>query len=612
MADSWIHGVGTYPQEVSELRELRRKLAEAEKLLSFQSANDMIDYNDRNKTKKYIDHAFEKSILFGEHTWGLDVKTTLGYNRRYTKKEFAFDRDLPAYRRMEQSWDEQRQRVNQAQSLLEKGLVHLQMNIAGHVEVNEPGLVVFNGLGWERNSWIDLDIYESELKNKSVVDACSGEIIRIARIDGHIKAYIKDLPAMGYKTLMLKETEESHQSRQSIFCKAEEGILENKWYRIIADSIKGGITSLLDKSTGKEWVSEEFGYAFGQYRYDIYGIDDVTEFIRTYTYRFYDWIVNDLGRMSYPPQEHLTFIPDGFSIEAEQGEASASLIMNTYLTDNSTMEYGNAHKISIRISLYEEEPFIDIAFKLNNKEATPFIEAGHFVFPLKLENHEVYINKLGSVVDPAKDILSDANHAVYCCENWVDVSDGENGIAFIPYDTPLFSIGEQAIYKYKRQHEEGSPILFFNAFNNSWGTNFPQWMGGDYVFKYRILPHKGNWKSGDIAKIALETVTPVLIFYSTEYSPAERKISVDTNLLKGLKGMEILAFKPAEDCDGLVLRLREINGEEGQINLTFTRNFSHIIRCDLLERRIKDEKVDVGTLIFMTKPFEIHTFLLEF
>lgn len=610
LADTWIHGAATYPAEVGKLRTLRQKLIETEKALSLAAMLKSIKYNGIDAYRKELEEVFERCILFGEHTWGLDVKTTMGLNRHYKKKEFLKNKNTPLYNRMEKSWEEQRQRVYHATEKLEIVSPVILNEIAAHVNAEGEKFIIFNGIGWRRNAWVDLDEFRDKLHNKVLIDAIREEAIEVTLIDGRLKAYVKDLPSFGYKTLTLEDREVSSLSQNNLLCGVESGVLENDLYRIEVDKDKGCISSLIDKSTGKEWVDKAKEYGFGQYRYDIYGIDDITEFIRTYSFRFYDWLVNDLGRLAYPPQKHLIFVPGSFSIDMKNYGRAASLVMSAQITDSSVSEYGNASKVCTQITIYDDEPYIDISFILEGKEETSFIEAGHFVFSVNLANPVIRINKLGSVVDPENDIVKDANNLLYCCENWVDVSDGEYGIAIIPFDTPLFSIGEQAIYRYGREYVKKDPVLLFNAFNNSWGTNFPQWMGGNYAFKYRLIPHQGDWKKGNIAKQALESVIPPLVSFSAGNPVNAVGIPNHSEWIKGLEGFEVLTLKPAEDMEGLVLRLREISAESRKVELTFADKFGYIAKCDLLERVEEILCRDLNRIAFVTRPFEIHTFYL--
>ncbi len=135
MADTWIHGVGSDPQKVSEFRALQRLRRE---LL------------DNGLTQPDELRGFDESLLLvAEHTWGLDLKVHLADYRHYTRSDFTKARSLdsvtangrpddlarysvfieedgghglPSFSRMERSWAEQRAYLDQAVAALPKAL----------------------------------------------------------------------------------------------------------------------------------------------------------------------------------------------------------------------------------------------------------------------------------------------------------------------------------------------------------------------------------------------------------------------------------------------------------------------------------------------------------
>ena len=68
LADSWIHGTGSYPAEVRSVRQSRRDIVTAAAAL-FAAGGDMQRFSGA------YERACDALSLFGEHTWGLDVKT---------------------------------------------------------------------------------------------------------------------------------------------------------------------------------------------------------------------------------------------------------------------------------------------------------------------------------------------------------------------------------------------------------------------------------------------------------------------------------------------------------------------------------------------------------
>ena len=60
-------------------------------------------------------------------------------------------------------------------------------------------------------------------------------------------------------------------------------------------------------------------------------------------------------------------------------------------------------------------------------------------------------------------------------------------------DSPLVSIGEDGCYQCNSEVNKSSEV-WFNLFNNMWGTNFPQWNEGDFTFNYIISTNKDKPK----------------------------------------------------------------------------------------------------------------------
>ena len=58
---------------------------------------------------------------------------------------------------------------------------------------------------------------------------------------------------------------------------------------------------------------------FGGYRYDIYSIVDMAEFMRAYGLYFQDWFVQDFGKQGYPEDsQHITAYARDFKLEKIQ------------------------------------------------------------------------------------------------------------------------------------------------------------------------------------------------------------------------------------------------------------------------------------------------------
>lgn len=117
LADTWIHGIGSYPAEISQMRENRER---ARRLHRGYFARLLQGGAPLPTLAPLWEQYYEAVSLFAEHTWGADVKTWLGPDRVYEKPDFLAARDTEKYRFMECSWQEQRDRAAEAARLLER------------------------------------------------------------------------------------------------------------------------------------------------------------------------------------------------------------------------------------------------------------------------------------------------------------------------------------------------------------------------------------------------------------------------------------------------------------------------------------------------------------
>ena len=121
LGDTWIHGLGTDPKKVSQYRELLR-LGDA--------------WIEKGVAAEALQAFLGRLLLIAEHTWGMDVKTFLGDYVNYAPSDLATARKLErvdtnttpggcepyqvfqkpdnTYRRLESSWQEQRDYITQA------------------------------------------------------------------------------------------------------------------------------------------------------------------------------------------------------------------------------------------------------------------------------------------------------------------------------------------------------------------------------------------------------------------------------------------------------------------------------------------------------------------
>ncbi|MFI5367961.1 MAG: glycosyl hydrolase-related protein [Spirochaetia bacterium] len=628
LADSWIHGAATMPAEVARLRSARNRLVSVESADAIRLLARRDETVPAGDLHAALSGAYERILLFGEHTWGMDTKIALNPpefgGRVYDKARFQDVRASGKYERIRRSWSDKARFVEEAEEDLRRaGLI-----LAGGEPAAPPAVPtrfeVVNHHLWQWSGLLKLGRFNSAVK---VVQEPGEETLRTMTLDGATWTTVTDLPPLSATILRVEPGEEEKAVRGRSPGRSRAGkklVMDNGMIRVEV-SASAGMTALIHRAADRNWVDARQGIPFGGFRYDVYSRGEITAFLKSYAYDLEAWFVDDFGKPGYPESDHRTFVGGLAGVETERGPGWTRLSLLWRPDEESVSSLGNPARVAQRLTLFDEQPWVDMDIRLEDKQECPLLESGHVVFPLKAEKPLYAINKTGGVIDPARDIAKDANRLLYCCDRWVDVADGDTGVLLIPYDSPLFSIGSTAIERFDGSALPGAPALYFNLFNTQWGTNFPQWIGGNFGFRYRLIPHEGTWRSAHAWEHASAALQPPDGFH-TNAADIRAGGNVQAGLLaRGLlerpaKGLQTVTLKRSEAGDGIILRLQEPTGRGGNRALAFRipagAAAPRIVRCSLLE----DEQQELPTvtsgdslrLSFPVRPFEVLTLKLKF
>ncbi len=627
LADSWIHGVATMPAEVARLRSMRTRL------VSVESADAIIGLARREKVppagdlRTALSGAYERILLFGEHTWGMDTKLALNPHefggRVYDKTLFRNVLASGKYDRIRRSWSDKARFVQEA----EEHLLRAESILAG----TEPGapttlparFAAVNHQLWQWNGLMRLGRFNRPVK---VVREPGEATLHTMVLDGAAWVTLTDLPPLSATILRVEagQEEEPHLERAGRRRGTSRRLVLDNGKLRVEVSASAGMTALIDRATDRNWADAKQGIPFGGFRYDLFSRREIVAYLKSYAYDLASWYLDDFGKPGYPDGAHRTFSGELAGVETESGTGWTRLRLLWRYDQESITDLGNAASVVQRITLFDDHPWVDMDIRLEGKEECPLLESGHVVFPLKAEKARYAINRTGSVMDPATDIARDANRLLHCCDRWVDVGDGAAGLLVVPYDSPLFSIGSVAVERFDGSAAPGAPTLYFNLFNTQWGTNFPQWIGGAFTFRYRLIPHEGGWRrtrSWEHASAALQppACLPVGTSGATGGAMPQNELLARGLLDAPAKGLQTVTLKHSEAGDGIILRLQEPTGRGGNRTLRFRipdgSAAPRVVRCSLLEDEQQDlpaaRSRDSLSVSFSVRPFEVLTLKLK-
>ncbi|MGM4912913.1 alpha-mannosidase [Rhizobium sp. 768_B6_N1_8] len=123
---------------------------------------------------------------------------------------------------------------------------------------------------------------------------------------------------------------------------------------------------------------------------------------------------------------------------------------------------------------------------------------------------------------------------------------------------------------------------------------------GEQNFTYALMPHEGAWHEGDVLQEAIDLNQPLV---TTEASG----LSAGTLSPLGVEGIPVAfsGLKPAEEGEGLILRLYEPAGRRGRLSLALPSGWQASGPLNILEEPI--ERAGPADIM----PFEIRTWRLQ-
>lgn len=614
MPDTWIHGVMSLPQGTKIAQTVRPIITATEALNTIEKCWGLHVPN----IAETIEMAYEQSLLYGEHTWGLATQHYI--DQPYGKDwEEMLARGLPSrFRLLEEAWNEHLGYILEARNLI-SGQYHSHVsNIADNVDVKGRRIVVYNPLPWKRDGMVSLNVcYWPHFDAIKPVDG--GPTIPVVRQGrphsaatrgfGKIIQFVaKDIPPMGYRTYIIADT--PPKAAVSLKTDKDSGTIESPYFKARFDPVRGRIVSLIDKRSNREMVDNSAPQGFGQYLYERFGKKEVVdEYLNNYTLPQYHNTHRILtGKFNMPDAPYSCAVPANMNLYFESSAISASAVMTGTIIGS-----GMPQLVSIRLTLYADMPVADLEIAYQ-KQPDGWPEAGWICLPFNFEKFKFRLGRLGADIDPTTDITTEyCNYHQMWLNTGVAVYEkGGFGVGVCPVDSPLISLGKPGSHKFSRRYVPKKPWIYFNLYNNQWQTNFPGWVGGKHVSRVRIWTFEKFNSENALYTPAMESRIPLHAVRSSA-EPGNLP-ATQAGLSLSRKGVAVTAFGPGHNSRDTLLRLWEQAGISGKLIVTLPKglNASRAVPVNLRGEKIGPPiAVTDNTLAVGLHAYAPATFLLR-
>jgi alpha-mannosidase len=245
---------------------------------------------------------------------------------------------------------------------------------------------------------------------------------------------------------------------------------------------------------------------------------------------------------------------------------------------------GDGSAIVMRIELRAGEPYLRVELAVNWRARHRILRAEHR-FAVSTDEAR-FGSPHGSIVRSARpQTPAERTRFEVPGQRWVHVSDGDLGVAILAADT----------YGWSAQALRGGGIRIGASLLRAPVWPDPQADRGEHQIAYALAPTAGA-RIGALEGAWRDYAEPGRVRLFTCDDPA----------------VQVVATKPADDGDGIVVRVRECDGETRRVDVHCGGRMRSASAIDACERPVAGEvRVDGEVLSFVLPAFALRTFRIR-
>jgi len=214
--------------------------------------------------------------------------------------------------------------------------------------------------------------------------------------------------------------------------------------------------------------------------------------------------------------------------------------------------------------LYDELPWLDIENRIV-KTATLAKEALYIAFPFAFLKPTVDVEVPLGRMTVERDQQPGSCRDWYCHTHWVWLHEGNDGVLWSGPDTPLFTLNDLFRGAWRRTIVPDG-TLFAYVMNNYWHTNYAASQGGAVTFRFRLsLVAPGD--AAEPVRRGWAACEPLYVSPAYTNETPGPLIAKDRALFYADKGVMIVGAKPADDGDGVIVKVLDVAGQARSVGV---------------------------------------------
>jgi hypothetical protein len=84
------------------------------------------------------------------------------------------------------------------------------------------------------------------------------------------------------------------------------------------------------------------------------------------------------------------------------------------------------------------------------------------------------------------DVVRGGGRSMHAVTDLLQCRDDKGSFELVTLDAPTVAVGARTPLNFSPELPTLEQGVHVNLFNNAWGTNYPQWSGGDWMFRFQM------------------------------------------------------------------------------------------------------------------------------
>lgn len=456
-------------------------------------------------------------------------------------------------------------------------------------------LVVYNPLGFTRTDPVRVAVSFGRcgVRAAAVVDGegrpVPAQLLREERavggdlVEAELVFIARDVPALGHAVYQVLPTEPGAAAAAVAGTPLNCGVLESALYRLTVDPLTGAVTGLACKADGREVLA-----APGNLVVQEPDHGDLWE-----PYRPLD------GGSRIAMRERHPLPPRGAAVYSDEqtGEPGCGLA-GPVMSEFTVRHPFASGTLSTTVRLYADLPRVEFCTRLLNQDE--FVRY-RVAFPAAVEGGEaVHEIPFGALARP--------EGIEFPAQNWVDLSDGRQGLALLNRGLPGNAVHGGTLVLSLLRSTRIVAYGYGGGYGPGMSSDTGLALGQEFTFQYALLPHAGDWRQAAVYREGLQFRTPLLVRTAAPHdgplAPRQGYLTVTPD------NVVVSAVKPTED-GAVVVRVYEATGREARAALRLPAGTSRVEEVNLLEDVLVELPCAGELLELDLGPFEIRSLRLS-